>query len=187
MLYLFASVLALGGNISAEHAFAEVRASGPLVALGFTDKLRNDLVIPTLAWRWQFGAGETIESWSKRAGVDVSVVVEPSMAGIFGDKDSFEAQLVPLLHIEASEPPRGWSPYLEGGIGVIYTALEGLRLGSNLLFSDNVGAGLCFDVPDLGPWDRMSIGYRFRHISHAGIFGSPNSGMNTHYLTIGLQ
>ena len=167
--------------------FADVRSSGPLVAVGFSEKFRNDMVLPTLGWRWQLSAGETLESWGKRIGADLSFVIEPSVAAVVGDKDSFETQLVPYLHVEPAGMQTGWSPYFEGGIGLIYTALEGLRLGSNVLFSDDAGAGFAFDVPRFGPWTRMSLGYRFRHISHARIFGSPNSGMNTHYLTLSLQ
>jgi hypothetical protein len=56
-----------------------------------------------------------------------------------------------------------------------------------VLFSNNVGLGLSFTVPALGSWDRLSVGYRLRHISHAGIFGEPNSGLNSHYLTLTLE
>jgi hypothetical protein len=69
-------------------------------------------------------------------------------------------------------------PYLEGGIGLMYTGLDGLGLGSNILFSDNVGVGLRF------PGSAWSVGYRYRHISHAGLWADSNSGMNTHYLTV---
>jgi hypothetical protein len=169
-------------------ALADVRSHGPLVAVGFTDKLRNDLIHQTIGWRWQLGAGQTLEGWAKRIGADFSFVVEPSLAAIVGDKDSIETQVVPYLHFEPVRTQSSrLSPYFEAGTGLIYTALEHLGLGSNLLFSNNVGGGIAFAVPHLGPWTRLSVGYRFRHCSHAGIFGNPNSGINTHYLTVTIH
>ena len=82
---------------------------------------------------------------------------------------------------------RSWRPYFEGGIGIIYTAVENLRLGSNVLFSDNLGIGLSFGPEDGHRWSRVSIGYRYRHISHAGIFGETNTGMNTHSIVFTLD
>jgi hypothetical protein len=181
------AILACTALLADAPAQAEVRANGPLAAVGFAEKFNDDMVLPTLGWRWQLGPGATIEEWGKRIGADFSFIIEPSLAAVVGDKDSFETQIVPYFHAEPSAMREEWSPYFEGGIGIIYTALEGLRLGSNVLFSNNVGAGVAFAVRKLGPWTRLSVGYRFRHISHAGIFGEPNSGLNTHYLTIGLQ
>ena len=167
---------------------AEVRSNGPVAAVGFSEKLRNDMVLPTLGWRWQLRAGDTIEGWGKKIGADLSFVVEPSVAAIVGDKDSFEMQLVPFLHVEPeSMNERRWAPFFEAGIGIIYTAVEGLHLGSNVLFSDDVGVGIRFTIPSIATWNDLAIGYRFRHISHAGIFGEQNSGMNTHYLTLSVQ
>jgi hypothetical protein len=169
-------------------ARAETVASGPVFALGFTSKLRNDLVIPTLGWRWRLSPGATIAGWGERVGTDLSFVVEPTIGAIAGDKDSVEAQILPLLHVRpARMRDRAWSPYLEGGVGLIYTGLEGLRLGSNVLFSDDVGAGVWWRWSEASRWSRVGVGYRYRHISHAGIFGSPNSGMNTHYLTVTIE
>jgi hypothetical protein len=168
-------------------ALPEVRSSGPVAAVGFAEKFHNDMVLPTLGWRWQLEPGATLGAWGQRVGADFSFIVEPSLAAIVGDKDSVEAQAVPYFHVEPAGMQAGWSPYFEGGIGVIYTALENLRLGSNVLFSDNVGLGFSSNVPGLGAWKRVSLGYRFRHISHAGVFGEPNSGLNTHYLTLTFQ
>ena len=182
---LLLCVLVAGTRVPAA---AEVRSHGPLLAVGFSDKLRNDLVHPTLGWRWQLGAGQTIEGWFEHIGTDFSFVIEPSVAAIVGDKDSVETQVVPYFHLEPLRTQSWkWSPYFEAGTGLIYTALENLGLGSNLLFSNNFGGGIAFAVPRFGPWTRLSVGYRFRHCSHAGIFGNPNSGINTHYLTLTLQ
>ena len=69
----------------------------------------------------------------------------------------------------------------------MYTGLEDIGLGDNVLFSNNVGAGVSLKLPQPFPFKRGSIGYRFRHASHAGLFGDKNVGSNTHYLTITFE
>jgi hypothetical protein len=183
---LGALLIALGGA-SPHWAHAEPRG-GPVLVLGYADKLRNDLFLPGIGWRFRFGSGRRLGDWAGRAGIDLTFAVEPVISGIFGDETSVEVQVVPLVHLEPLwKPESGWRPYVEGGIGVIYTALEDLRLGSNVLFSDNVGLGLVLGPGDARRWSRVSVGYRYRHISHAGIFGEPNSGMNTHALVVTLD
>jgi len=182
---LAASALAGAGLCPPDQAHAGALTNGPVLSFGYSDKLRHDLYLPGIGWRWSFGAGETLDGWAKHIGTDLTFAVEPMVAGIFGDKTSVEAQVVPFLHLEpAAMRERSWRPYFEGGVGIIYTGLEHLRLGSNVLFSDNLGVGVSFGLADGPRWSRLSIGYRYRHISHAGIFGEPNSGMNTHALVI---
>ena len=152
---------------------------GPVVAIGYSKKNSKDMAQPSLGWRWRFDAGAKVNGWFDRIGTDFTWLVEPMIGAILGDEDSVEFQVVPQLHFEpARMQDRAVVPYLEGGIGLMYTALNGLGLGSNILFSDNVGLGLRF--PETG-W---SVGYRYRHISHAGLWAESNSGMNTHYWTI---
>jgi len=169
-------------------ARAEVRGSGPVLALGHAKKLRDEFVIPAFGWRWRLSPGATVQGWGEKVRTDLSFVVEPWIGGIFGDRTEIEAQVVPMLHVEplAMRDER-WTPYLEAGIGVLYTSLDELRLGSHFLFSDDAGLGLSFSLGEHGRWSRVSIGYRFRHMSHAGIFGQPNSGMNTHFLVVSLE
>jgi hypothetical protein len=167
-------------------AHAELLANGPIVAVGFSEKLGNDMVIPSLGWRWRLGPGETIRGWGERVGTDFSFVIEPMAAGIFGDEQSFEAQVVPFARAEFMRELI-FHPYIEAGIGLIYTDLDHLHLGSHFHFSSNVGVGLSFDLSENRSWSRLGAGYRIRHISHAGLFGEPNSGMNTHYLVLTLE
>jgi len=184
-----AFVFFLGASVSVSaSALAESRAGAAVLTLGYTAKFNKDLFLPGFGWRFRFGPGERLGGWAARARTDLSFALEPMIAGVFGDERSVEAQLVPLVHLEPSAMQlRRWRLYFEGGIGVIYTAIEDLRLGSNFLFSDNVGIGLSFGRTDAPRWSRLSIGYRFRHISHAGIFGEPNAGMETHALVLMLD
>lgn len=69
-------------------------------------------------------------------------------------------------------------PFLEGGEGILYTSLSGLRLGGHFQFSSQAGGGIHLF---LTPKDALTIGARIRHISNAGI-RSENSGLNTYFL-----
>lgn len=160
-------------------AGAQLRSQGPALALGFSAEDEGDLVIPSLGWRWQFQPGETLSAWAARAGTQLTFAIEPQLGIISGDRDSFEIQALPLFHLEPlSRGDDQLAPYFEGGIGLIYSELRGFRLGSRVLFTDNAGVGV-----RLGS-SGWSLGYRFRHISHAGIWANTNAGLNTHYMTL---
>ncbi len=77
----------------------------------------------------------------------------------------------------------GWRPYFEGAIGLHLAshthAGRGRDLGSAFQFGDHLGAGLTF-----GKRGEFDLGYRFQHLSNAGI-KDPNSGINFHQLRLG--
>lgn len=157
----------------------ELRDHGPTVAAGYARKSGEDLFFPSLGWRWRWGFCDAVAHALEKVGTDLSWYVEPMAAPIVGDRNTFELQVVPGLRFEPIAPWFGkLLPYLEGGIGLMYTGLDDIGLGSNILFSDNVGLG--FTVPDSG-W---SFGYRYRHSSHAGLWAETNSGLDVHYLTV---
>lgn len=163
-------------------------ASGPTLVGGWSGDddasgASQDLGILALGWRWRFDGADAIDDFLAKAKIDFSWAVEPLAGVVFGDAEAFEASVVPYVHLR----PLGWDgvvPYFEGGVGLAYTGLRNYGLGSRVTFSDDVGLGVAF-ADDAGrSW---SIGYRFRHLSHAGIFGSPNDGLNSHFLTISVE
>ncbi len=158
---------------------------GPVLIGGQASKNGTDLWLAGLGWRFGGGLGSRVETFADRFGLNARLVVEPSVAAILGDAESVEAQVVPMIHLRpTSEATSRWSPYVEGGVGLAYTAVHGLRLGSELQFSDQIGAGIV-----LPPWRgrRISVGYRFRHLSHAGLWAKTNSGLNTQFLVITFE
>jgi len=162
-----------------EAAAIELRDHGPTVAFGYAHERKEDLFFPSVGWRWRFGFGESLEAWLARVGTDLTWYVEPMIAPVLGDEETVEVQVVPGVRFEPTDPWFGtWVPYLEGGIGLMYTGLDDLGLGSNILFSDNVGLGVTFRESG---W---SLGYRYRHSSHAGIWAESNAGLDVHYLTL---
>ena len=157
----------------------ELRDHGPTVAFGYARKSGEDFYFPSLGWRWRWGFCDAVDRILAKVGTDLSWYVEPLVAPVLGGQDTIEVQVVPGLRFEAVEPWLGTAvPYLEGGIGLMYTGLDDIGLGSNILFSDNVGLG--FTLRDSG-W---SFGYRYRHSSHAGLWAETNSGLDAHYVTV---
>ena len=74
------------------------------------------------------------------------------------------------------------SPYAELGVGfhlLSHTSVSTQRqFGSAFQFGDHIGAGVRFG--DKGKYD---IGYRYQHLSNAGI-KQPNQGINFHQLRL---
>jgi hypothetical protein len=171
------TVLGLATTVPPASAL-ELRDHGPTVAFGYARKSGEDLFFPSVGWRWRWGFCDAVDDMLSKVGTDLSWYVEPMVAPVLGGQDTIEVQVVPGLRFEAVDPWLGTAvPYLEGGIGLMYTGLDDIGLGSNILFSDNVGLG--FTLRDSG-W---SFGYRYRHSSHAGLWAETNSGLDAHYVT----
>ena len=121
-------------------------------------------------------------------GTELSFPIEALFGVITGDEDEIEFQVVPMLRFEPLKLQDAVvTPFLEGGIGLSYTGLHDLGLGSNILFSDNLAIGVSFPLLEGLPWKRWSISYRFRHQSHAGLWAESNSGLNTQYVVLSFE
>lgn len=126
-------------------------------------------------------------------------ITEPVGKGIFDGSLSLGAEAVLFRTREPSESynvgamprlryvfgSRGKiRPYLEGGGGGIFGTLAGTpEQASNGNFILMAGAGVSWFF---SPHIAVSVGYRFYHISNAGL-GDPNSGLNYNYPFIGLS
>jgi hypothetical protein len=88
--------------------------------------------------------------------------------------DLFDIGFTPVLRLQQNDLS---GPYVEAGIGfhlLSRTSLGDKRFSTSFQFGDHVGAGMRF-----GPKGRYDLGYRFQHLSNAGI-KRPNSGINFH-------
>ena len=87
----------------------------------------------------------------------------------------------PVFRLQQTNPG-AVAPYLEGAIGFHYLSNSSLgskrRLGSRFQFGDHIGLGLRF-----GPRHAYDIGYRYQHLSNAGI-KEPNQGINFHQIRL---
>jgi opacity protein-like surface antigen len=74
-------------------------------------------------------------------------------------------------------------PYLEGGLGLLYTDLRGYHLGGHFSFMENVGAGISYFVrDDLA----LNVGWRYRHISNANLY-KDNAGLDSGIFLAGFS
>ena len=180
-IHILAVLLLAAAELAAPAAAVglELVDHGPTFALGYAKERGQEMAFPSLGWRWRWGFGETVDAAVARAGARLTWYVEPMIAAVAGDENTVEGQVVPAIRIESASPlGESATPYLEGGIGLMATGLDDLGLGSNILFSDNVGLGVTFRESG---W---SFGYRYRHASHAGIWAESNAGLDVHYLTV---
>ena len=74
-------------------------------------------------------------------------------------------------------------PYMEGGLGLLYTDLRGYRLGGHFSFTETVGVGATYFLQhNLA----LNVGWRFRHISNANLYHN-NAGLESGIFLAGFS
>lgn len=94
-------------------------------------------------------------------------------------KDGYTFSMMPVLSYRLSRIPL--TPYLETGIGLAYisnSTMENIDKSTNFQFTEILGLGV-----ELADW---RLGYRYRHISNAGI-SLPNNATDIHSLHLSYQ
>jgi lipid A 3-O-deacylase len=74
-------------------------------------------------------------------------------------------------------------PYIEGGLGLLYTDLRGYNLGGHFQFLETVGAGATYFLSNNLA---INLGWRYRHISNANIY-KDNAGLNSSIILAGFS
>jgi hypothetical protein len=106
----------------------------------------------------------------------LSFVLEPFYNPILEPKCSQELGLEVMLQY-AYPIIKKVSPYIEAGAGPMYLGLSTAAQGAaGFNFLDQLGAGLKIEFT---PRNILTLGYRYRHISHAKLRGKPNKGIDT--------
>ncbi len=122
--------------------------------------------------------------WRHKAPDNLRFKVEGSVGGAFlDDKDvKFIANIgaLALIYLDRFETDR-IKPYLEAGIGVIYTDYR--VKGQDYRFNFNPQAGVGIEFKRKGNQNRF-ISLRMHHISNGGI-GSSNRGQNSVVFALG--
>jgi hypothetical protein len=75
------------------------------------------------------------------------------------------------------------APYIEGGLGMIYTTLHTHEQGTQYNFISQAGVGLQFFI---SRHFALTGGYRFRHLSNAHIH-KQNKGIDHHFGILGVS
>jgi len=102
---------------------------------------------------------------------------------VTGPQNAIEVGINPIGFKLAYDAGQTVVPYFSGGLGVMYTGLQGIKLGGPFEFNETAGVGVeIFLEQGLA----LTIGYRYRHISNAGI-KDDNRGLGTQFGTIGLS
>ena len=94
------------------------------------------------------------------------------------NEDITEIGLTPVFRFQRNDLK---GPYLEAAVGfhlLSRTSLGDKRFSTQFQFGDHLGAGLRF-----GAKGEFDLGYRFQHLSNAGI-KRPNDGINFHQVRL---
>jgi len=97
-------------------------------------------------------------------------------------KEHDALRIMPLFRFIVDAGGR-WTPYLNGGIGIVLTGVYPPDIGNEFNFNTQIGLGTLY-------WLRsdaaLSLEFRFHHTSNAGI-RAPNLGVNTSSLLLGFS
>jgi opacity protein-like surface antigen len=137
-----------------------------------------------------FAMWKPIDDWFDGFNADTLWMIEPWVAFISDQKgdssDSFEIGVSPVF-FRLTYGDAAFRPFIEGGLGLVYTDLRSLirqksDLGQRMQFSTQGGGGVQYTLsPDMA----ISLSARFRHISNAGLSDS-NPGIDTIYGLLGI-
>jgi hypothetical protein len=116
------------------------------------------------------------------AGQRIRLAVELLGSTIDHRGTKHELALNPLLFEWRHDRGGAIVPFVEVGEGALWTTVRYLSLGGKFQFASHGGFGMhAFLASDVA----ITLGYRFRHISNAGL-DEPNHGLNTHFFIVGL-
>jgi len=111
-----------------------------------------------------------------------SFVVEGIVSLAGADEVGFEVGFTPMVKFSCLVFPSVLA-YIEGGAGLISESINSPALAHAFNFTPQVGGG--FDIA-LTPQMALSVAYRFRHSSNAGIY-KENPAFNVNFFQAGLN
>lgn len=119
--------------------------------------------------------------WHNRAPEPLRFKVEYNIGAARGNGTRFMTSLniFALYYLDLFDA--GIKPYIEGGIGVIYTDFQVKGQGLKLNFNPQMGAGVEFNTKSR---ETYFLSFRLHHISNGGI-DEENRGVNSALLILG--
>jgi opacity protein-like surface antigen len=172
---------ALPGAARAEGSRNGLQEMGVMSGYGWSD--RDNVQFAPLFVHFGWYLPDVIDEPLSRYHLNLKWVVEPWVAGITNHQNAIELGVSPLLFKLDYDAGQTVVPFFFGGEGVLYTGLQGVNISGPFEFSSFAGAGVHFFLTDQ---IALSLSYRLRHISNAGI-KHPNHGLNTQFVLIGLE
>ena len=111
----------------------------------------------------------------------ISFVAEGIVSIAGAEETGFEVGITPLVKFSCLLFPSVMA-YIEGGAGIISESIDSPALAHAFNFTPQVGGG--FDIA-LTPQLALSVAYRFRHSSNAGLYDE-NPSFNVNFVQGGL-
>ncbi|MGQ9919962.1 MAG: acyloxyacyl hydrolase [Desulfobacca sp.] len=179
-MVLFLGLLQAVGQPARVQAFTAASRSevGLRYGYGQTCKASETLHFNTLFPRWGFfltdANNPVLGRWR------LSLVLEGVLGSITDHDRGWDIGVTPLLKL--SYPFGRVLGYLEGGAGLIWENIDSPTYAHTFNFSPQVGVG--FDIQLFGSY-ALSVAYRFRHTSNAGLY-KENPGVNSNFFLIGV-
>jgi len=112
----------------------------------------------------------------------ISFVAEGIISVASAEETGFEVGITPLVKFSCLLFPSVLA-FVEGGAGLISESINSPAIAHAFNFTPQVGAG--FDIA-LTPQLALSVAYRFRHSSNAGLY-EENPAFNVHFFHGGLN
>ncbi len=109
--------------------------------------------------------------------------VEPFIGQVVDPENEIEAGCTFLLRWYPVALSWGLRPFIEGGVGPMYLAVENAEQGSEFNFMDQIGAGIRMPC---GSNANLEIGCRYRHVSNAGL-DEDNGGIDGLQIMAGVS
>lgn len=143
---------------------------------------RQTGVIPfygQVGWSFPDWLDQPLLRWN----LDLQYVLEAWAGGTHSPYTSaFEIGVNPISLRLAWDRGQQFVPYLQGGLGVMYTSLQGVRTGGPFQFDELFGIGIEAFVTKRFA---LVVEYRYRHMSNAGIY-EDNRGLDTQFVLFGI-
>lgn len=183
-LIIFSTGMAIGSDENASSAPAANRLfseSGLITGFGTGTIEEGHYQTVLLIWHLGINMDRVFPSLKTHKGKltfyiepQVNPVVEPESDYEFGVGLGFQYQYPIMEKLSA---------YVLAGVGPHYISVVTDDQANGLTFSDTAGVGLYYHLNDRSA---INVGYRFRHLSNAGI-QKPNGGIESHFGVIGYS
>jgi hypothetical protein len=158
-----------------------LRHIGFRVGYGYSNQEGVEVIPLYVHAGWLFP--EVVDAPLRSWNLDFEYLLEGWIAGVDGPQDAIEVGINPIGFKLAYDAGQTVVPYFSAGVGILYTGLQGLKLGGPFEFDQTAGFGVEIFIEE---GLAVTIGYRYRHISNAGI-EDDNRGLDTNFGTIGLS
>ncbi len=157
---------------------------GSTVAAGFGVRvfgstLAHDLALTSVNLGWVFTDVMASDKWYRG---NFELLLELFGGGQFNPNDRYFVGLTALLRYNFATGSR-WVPFVDAGVGVSNTNIDGPDLSGNFQFNIQMGAGTHYFLSDR---TALTVQYRWLHFSNAHI-REPNHGTNTQMFHVGVS